>query len=96
MTKDDIIILLVKGVLKQENTAILKFKNDIYELVVGFGTNYVWHGRMQGGTYFCFFTNNEEIVNKEHWDIYGVRQTKDKDKSNEGQFQYVCMTYLYL
>lgn len=95
MTKDDVIILLARCEIDQHQTGVWKLDDDMYDLALTFGTDYVWHGRMKGGHYFYFYTDNEEHIEKGIWDVYGERNPKDVEKRDAGFKEYVCLVYLY-
>lgn len=95
MTKDEIITALVQGEFDQEQAGLWKLSDDMYDLAVGLGTDFVWHGKMKAGTYFYFYTDNEELVEKYDWNIYGARIPEDKERRDAGFKEYVCLAYLH-
>lgn len=95
MTEIEIINALIKGEFDQEQTGLKKLANDIYDLAVTFGTDFVWHGRMKEGLYFYFYTEDEGIVERYRWDLYGERSPEDEERRNAGYKEYVCLAYLH-
>ena len=95
MTKDEIINALVRGEFNQEQTGTWKLYDDLYDLALGFGTDYVWHGKFKQGTYFHFYTEDENIVEKYTWDMYGERVPDNEERRDAGFKEYVCLAYLH-
>lgn len=95
MTKEEIINALVMGEIDPEQSGFWTLSDDLYDLAHGFGSDYFWHGKMKAGTYFYAYIEDERIVEKYDWNLYGQCNPQDKLRRDAGYKDYVCLAFLH-